>query len=1149
MCILSKGLHLVLAFLFIPALMLSGCSSGILPGSSSPHLVSIAITPSTASAVVGGAEQFIATGTFDDGTTQNLTSLLVWSSSNQSIATVASSGMATAVGPGTASIQGASGGVTGSALFTVTGPSLALISVTPSSQSIVTGSTQQYTATGTYTDESKQDLTESVTWSSANSSVATVAASGLAAAVGSGTTTIQAISGSVTGTASLTVTGPALVSISVTPVAPTISTGASQQFAAMGTYSDGSKQNISSSVTWTSSTASIATITESGLATGISAGSTTIQAAVGSVTGTTILTVAGSTLVSIFVTPTSPSIVRGATQQFVATGTYGDGSKQNISTSVAWSSSKTAIATINSAGLATAIAVGTTTIQAASGSVSGSTTLTVTGRTLVSISVAPATATISTGASQQFVATGTYSDGSTGNITTSASWLASNASVATISSSGLATALATGAANIQATVGSITGSATLTVDSSVLLAITIAPSSPSISVGSTQQFTATGTYNNGSKQKLSAVTWSSSSTSVATISSTGLATAVGAGTTTIQSVSGSVIGSTVLTVTNPVLVSISVTPSAVSIAKGASLQFTATGSLNNGTTQNLTASVAWSSSDLSVATISSAGIAAAAAVGNTTVTAASGTISGTATLTVANGIGCDLGGNCYIRAGASGSGTGADWADAYIGFGTGTGQLNPANMSRGVTYWIANGNYGNVSFTTPDSGSQVITIEGATATTHGPAPDWNSSYAGQALFGESAVLTDYWTLDGQTRGADWQSGYTIKFWNQSDPTGAGMMISGNHDLRFDYIEMEGTGAGFPNNTATSDRCSEQNCGNWQDFSIYETVPVANVYVGHGFYHHTGTGQFQMNATGNGGTINSNMIWEYNWISYNHTGQNGQHDEAYSLLANSVTIRYNVFQDISGSGIIVDASANAPAMHDWSVYGNLFFNDAAYLALGPVYWLNSVDQGILVLGDGSGSGANGAEVLSGTFIFANNTIANFDPPGVSCLGTYSTLPIAATQLVSGTANTIIENNLWYNSYCVYGNYTPFCQHVSGTCTEDYNASYSAGLNATLYNWQTQATPAPHDINVSATTDPFTDSSASAIAGFELTTPDPFVASPGVPLGALGAPFDLDMLGITRGANGTWDRGALQLEANTNSARLTAPSQGSVSPVLH
>ncbi len=84
-----------------------------------------------------------------------------------------------------------------------------------------------------------------------------------------------------------------------------------------------------------------------------------------------------STLSSISVTPANASIAAGSTQQFTATGTYSDGSTANITNQVVWSSSNTAVATMNSTGLATAVAGGNSTIKAVSGSFTGSTTLSV----------------------------------------------------------------------------------------------------------------------------------------------------------------------------------------------------------------------------------------------------------------------------------------------------------------------------------------------------------------------------------------------------------------------------------------------------------------------------------------------------------------------------------------------------------------------------------------------------------------------------------------------------------------------------------------------------------------------------------------------------------------------------------------------------
>ena len=205
------------------------------------------------------------------------------------------------------------------------------------------------------------------------------------------------------------------------------------------------------------------------------------------------------TLVSIAVTPTYVSIPKGSTQQFTATGTYSDSSTQNLTNTVTWTSSNTAVATITSAGLATGVGTGSATIQATSGSISGSTSLTVT-LMLVSIAVAPANGSLAKGLTQQFTATGVFSDGSTANLTSSVTWTSSNTAVATITSAGLATGVAAGSTTIQATSGGIGGSTSLTVTAPVLVSIAVTPASSSLATGATQQFTATGTYSDSARR-------------------------------------------------------------------------------------------------------------------------------------------------------------------------------------------------------------------------------------------------------------------------------------------------------------------------------------------------------------------------------------------------------------------------------------------------------------------------------------------------------------------------------------------------------------------------------------------------------------------------------------------------------------------------
>jgi hypothetical protein len=178
---------------------------------------------------------------------------------------------------------------------------LTSIAITPANPSVAAGSTQQFTATGTFNTGETYNLTPSVTWSSTSSKVATISNAagmqGLASALAAGTSTIKATSGKIVGSTLLTVTTapPTLVSITVDPPMPSVTLGTNQQFTATGTYSDGSIQTITNTVTWSSSATSVATISNAagtpGLATSVGAGSSTITATQGSVTGSTTLTV------------------------------------------------------------------------------------------------------------------------------------------------------------------------------------------------------------------------------------------------------------------------------------------------------------------------------------------------------------------------------------------------------------------------------------------------------------------------------------------------------------------------------------------------------------------------------------------------------------------------------------------------------------------------------------------------------------------------------------------------------------------------------------------------------------------------------------------------------------------------------------------
>ena len=524
---------------------------------------------------------------------------------------------------------------------------LTSITVTPTNTTIPLYTSKQYKAVGHYSNGMVADITNLVAWTSSNMAVATVGAStGLATGWAVGSTTITASYGSVSGSTGLTVANPTLMSLTITPMNPSKPVGYHTQFIATGHYDNGTSADITTLVVWSSSNTAIATIGAStGLAVGVGQGTATITASASSgVDNTASLTVTAATLNSITITPSTASLPQGLTQQYTAVGHYSDGSSFLITDLVTWTSSSPTIASINSTGLATALREGSTSITATYGiRTSNTATLAVTPATLSSISIIPSTVSMPAGFTQQYTAIGYYSNGTSFDVTTQVMWGVTNGTVASISNTGLATAVSVGTSGITAAMGSIQApQATLTVTAATLESITVSPSTASIPSGYQQQYTATGLYSDGTMLNITGlVTWSSSSPAQASIDSTGLATGISVGSTNITASLNNISSNTAtLTVTAATLVSISVTPATASIPVGLTQQYIATGRYSDHSTQNITTMVAWTTSNASVATVDSAGLATGLSVGGSitvTATLSPGT-PGTAQLTVTSAV-------------------------------------------------------------------------------------------------------------------------------------------------------------------------------------------------------------------------------------------------------------------------------------------------------------------------------------------------------------------------------------------------------------------------------------------------------------------------------------------------------------------------------
>ena len=582
--------------------------------SGAASVAGLSVIPASATVGVGTTMNFVATAAMSDKSTQNLTTSVTWSSSDPTVASVDATGTMSALKTGVATITATSGSFTATSVVTITTATLQSIYLLPGSGSVAAGEAQQFSAYGIYSDNSQQDLTGVVGWSSSDTSVATIQA-GLAQTLKSGSSTISASFSGMNASAPLQVTSATLNSITISPYLPTFPVGGFQQFTATATFSDGSSQDLTNGVSWGSDNSTVASISSSGMASGVAAGAANLSACVGSVCDSTSVTVVPATVVGVQVFPGSASIAAGTSQQFTAIATFSDGSTEDVTSSATWASSLPGSAPVSNKGLVTTSAVASNvTITASVGSVNGAATLNVTAANLNAVSITPAVQTVGLNSTVQFTAMGIYSDGSSEDLTNLVVWNSSNASVATISNTGLATTSGIGSSQVSATYAGVTGSTSLNVVTVDLVSITINHSATSgsdlvntpfmMGKHTREQLYAWGNYSDGSSHRLYNVIWTSSKPSFASVTSSGIVRSKQkTGSVNITASFAGISGVLAVTVTNASLSSLAITPATASIAPGTQQQYVLTGTYSDGSTQDLTLQGYWQTSSYSVATV------------------------------------------------------------------------------------------------------------------------------------------------------------------------------------------------------------------------------------------------------------------------------------------------------------------------------------------------------------------------------------------------------------------------------------------------------------------------------------------------------------------------------------------------------------------
>jgi hypothetical protein len=430
----------------------------------------------------------------------------------------------------------------------------------------------------------------------------------------------------------------------------------------------------------------------------------------------------------------------------------------------------------------------------------------------------------------------------------------------------------------------------------------------------------------------------------------------------------------------------------------------------------------------------------------------------------------------YIRDGGT-SAVCTDWTNAC--------DTLPAALQRGATYYIAAGNYGSHTFDDAVSGTQVITLRKATTADHGTSTGWSDSFgSGAALFTHWDFYTDYYSVDGATRNADWNLGTLSQY---------GIRVAGSGPVRLD--NGSGTGGNFLTFRNVDFQGGGRDTGNGDDV-IYGLTGNSNITFQSCALHDSDRTIFLMRGNW------QNLTVDHCYIARN-TSTPATHGEMLSMTdSNNVIWSHNVMEDIEGTAFI--AGLNGGTAANWKIFGNIALHTPAYIAdTGRQAGHNAGVAGFVFVANDASNNNTGSN-----FQVFNNTFYDIQ-------GLYSGVVIQA-----GTGHSV-QNNVWYDSVRTNNSFT-------GTIGNNW-----------YFNTQADGDTTASKVVCTSNCALFLN---TAGRNFHLATATPAGLS-------LAVPFNIDPDGLTRGADGIWDRGAYEFVAGAASSAcdLNGDSATNVSDV--
>ncbi|MCC6930789.1 MAG: Ig-like domain-containing protein [Gemmatimonadaceae bacterium] len=625
--------------------VVTGVSAGTAQVAASAGGKSVIVPVTVASRAVALVRLTPATSTIRVGATATLTAQLLdstgatligptvaWSTSAAGVATVSGSGVVTGVTPGSVTITARAGGVSGTAVVQVQAVPVASVTVTPPTATILDGAT--LTLAASPRDSAGRALTgRTVTWASSANGVASVSSSGVVLAVAPGTAIITASSEGKTATSTVTVNPVPVASVTVSPSTATLNVAQTLTLTARVADSTGAVLN-GRTVAWASNRTTVATVNAStGVVTAVATGTATITATSGGKSGTSAITVAVVPVATVRVTPASATMLPGEKLRLTAQTLDAKGVVLT-GRPVTWIAGAPAIASIDSTGNVTAVAVGSSVIVASSEGARASVPITVVPVTVAKVTVSPATRTLEVTKALQLTVSITDIRGRAiaGKVAT---WTSSNPNVATVSATGRVQTVAPGMVTFTATCDGQQGTSVVTVTPINVATITVLPATATLLAGQglSLALQLADSLNRPLTMAGRTITWRSANPAIATVDSLGRVMGIAPGVVDVSATTNGKTGTATLTVRDVPVALVSVTPPSAQLQEGIALQLAAT-PYDGGGAAIPRRTATWQSSAPALVSVDSGGRVTALAQGTATITAIIGGTQGSASVTV-----------------------------------------------------------------------------------------------------------------------------------------------------------------------------------------------------------------------------------------------------------------------------------------------------------------------------------------------------------------------------------------------------------------------------------------------------------------------------------------------------------------------------------